>query len=152
MRNASLPWAFSSGHPGLYRRLQRIDHPQPVVEGSKIHIVDPQRDMRALRILGDSGHRALAMDALLPESMVRGQFYFDGEDLPDRRGRQGGSLSLPGDQQPAAADVLRVHRGPHPECRRSHVAPELDFNSRAFAPVDIPHFFTTKANLALKSN
>ena len=41
----------------------------------------------------------------------------------------------------------------HPECRRRDVASELDFDSRAFSPIDVSHFrASTMANLAPKPN
>ena len=91
------------------------------------------------------------MDALLAETVIGRQLDFNREDLPDRRSRQRRALTSPGDQQAAAADVLGLHGGRRPERRRRDVAAELDFDSRAFAPIYVSHFrASTIANLAGK--
>ena len=93
------------------------------------------------------------MDALLAETVIGRQLDFDGENLPDRRHRQRRALTSPSHQQAVAANVLGLHRRSRPERRRRDVAAELDFDSRAFAPIYVSHFrASTIANLAGKPN
>jgi hypothetical protein len=54
------------------------------------------------------------MNAFLPEAMVGRQFDFNRHHLADYGHWHRGVFSTPGHQYPASADVLRVHRTPHP--------------------------------------
>jgi hypothetical protein len=92
------------------------------------------------------------MDAFLPEAMVGRQFDFNGHNLTDHGYRHGGGVfPAPGDQDPGPADVLGVHRTPHPERRRGDIAPKLDIDSRALAPVNgFHHRGSPSGNLARK--
>jgi hypothetical protein len=80
------------------------------------------------------------MDALLTEAMVCRQLDFNGHHLTERGQRHNTCVFCPpGDQDPGSANVLGVHRTPHPQRRRGNVAPELDVDSRALTPVDVFH-------------
>src|SRR5215467_3245548 len=89
------------------------------------------------------------MDALLAEAVVGRQLDLDGDDLPER---WQGLISVqhpPCDKNSAPADIFRVHSAPHPHGRRSHMAAELDFDSRTLTPIDGFHLrASTLANLA----
>ena len=80
------------------------------------------------------------MNTFLAETVIGGQFHLNRHDLADRRNRQGTAVGPPGDQQTASADVFGGHRVAQPQRWRRHMAPELDLNSRALAPVYVSHF------------
>src|SRR5207253_6602517 len=72
-----------SGHPGVGDRLHRFEGANPIVKRPKIHIIHAQGDARQFGLRKNPRDCALAMDTLLAEAMVAGQFNFDGKDLTD---------------------------------------------------------------------
>ena len=89
------------------------------------------------------------MNALLAETMIRREFDLYRNDLSKARQRELRLGSLPDNKNSTAADILGVHFRFHPDRRRSHMAPELDFYSRTLPPIYGFHFgASTLANLA----
>src|SRR5581483_6355971 len=137
-RNAKLGLVASiSGHPPVGDRFERVESAEPIMKRPKVHVVDAQRNMRALLFgLLDANYGSLAVDAFLTEAVIGRQLNFDRDDLSDRRREQitliGGA---PTHQQPAATDILRVNRAPKPQSRRCDMAAELDIDTRTLTPV-----------------
>jgi hypothetical protein len=80
------------------------------------------------------------MNTFLAKPVIGGKFHLDSYDLTHGGGRQGTIFSTPGEQKSAAADVFRVDGSPRPNRGRRHMAPQLDFDSRALTPVDLSHY------------
>ena len=122
------------------------------MERSKVHIIDPKGNPGAVMVgLGDARNSSLHVDTFLPKPMICWEFYFYCHNLAERRNGKGGIFSAPGDKNPTPANVFRIHRGSHPERRRSDVTAELNINTGAFSPVNISHCRSpTLANLALQ--
>ncbi|HMC61933.1 MAG TPA: hypothetical protein VKJ01_22255, partial [Candidatus Solibacter sp.] len=129
--------------------MHRFERAHPVMKRTKIHIIHPQRYRWKFIAGGEAGHRALAVHAFLAETVVRRQFDLNRDDLADGGHRQSCFGSAPSNQNPAAADVRRVHRVRHPQRGRYHMAAQLDIDPRTLSPVYIFHLpASTFANLA----
>ena len=80
------------------------------------------------------------MNAFLAEPVIRRQFYFDRDDLTERRQGERCLSATPCDQNSAPAYVFSVHRTLGPQRWRSYVTAKLDVDPGALTPVNVFHF------------
>lgn len=112
------------------------------MERPEIHIINAQGNKgEVFRGIGNPHDGALAMNTLLAEPVIGGQFDFDGNDLAHGGDGKLGIDAAPGNENAAATDVFGVHSAFHPKRRGRDVAPKLDFDSRALASINVLHFF-----------
>jgi hypothetical protein len=110
------------------------------MERAKVDVIDSQRDARAFVLrLPYSQHRALTMNTFLPKAMMLRQFYIDRQELAHTGQGVHDIAAMPGDQDAAPADILRIHCTLGPDARRSDVARQLDLDTWTLSLVDMLH-------------
>src|SRR5271157_2572778 len=97
-----------SRHPGTRCRRKRLNRPKAVVKRTEVHVVHAQRHLLAFRRPRHPRHGSLTVNTFLPESVICRQLDLYRHNLAQARHRR--PFTIPGNQDPAAADVLRGHR------------------------------------------
>jgi hypothetical protein len=80
------------------------------MECTEIHVIHSQRDAWAVGLAAHNARdRTLTVNAFLAEAVIVGQLDLNRNDLTGNGHRDPGAVSAPGNQDPAPADIFRVH-------------------------------------------